>query len=212
MRFFSLALIILFLLCSNAFAGSIGWEAEDALVINPPLAIFEDGNLSNGKCIYSPTSNSGSAEYEFDVPKNGTYYMWAHHLSIDAGRNSYHLIIDDSGQPADDNLVWDTILDPQPKKLGEEVDIDGKDSYNFEWGWDRIFGRADGLWNILTIRTFELKSGSHMMYLWVRERETKVDCFCLTDIFSEQPVFPDETTGLAVDPKEKLAITWGLLK
>ena len=41
------------------------------------------------------------------------------------------------------------------------------------------------------------------MYLWARERETKVDCFYLTDSFDEQPVFPDEALGiLAVSPKE----------
>lgn len=128
------------------FAGGIGWEAEDAVVINAPLAVFEDPKVSNGKYIYSPTSNQGSAEYEFEVPKDGTYFMWAHHLSIDAGRNSYHLVIDDPKMPADDCLVWDTILEPQPTKLGEVVDIENKDVYDPEWGWTRVFGREDCQW------------------------------------------------------------------
>jgi hypothetical protein len=51
------------------------------------------------------------------------------------------------------------------------------------------------------------------MYIWTRERETKVDCFYLTDRFDEQPVFPDEAMGFAaVEPAKKLAITWGTLK
>ena len=199
-------------LWSSAFAGSIGWEAEDTVAINPPLAVFEDENLSGGKYIYSPTSNAGSAEYEFEVPMNGTFFMWAYHLSIDAGRNSYHLVIDDPKQPVDDSLAWDTILEPQPTKLGEVVDIENKDIYDPNWGWIRVFGREDAQWMLYMIRTFELKKGTHKMYLWTRERETKVDCFCLTDNFNEQPVFPDEATGLAVDPKEKLAVTWGSLK
>ena len=201
------------LLCSQAFAGGIGWEAEDTVAITPPMAAFDDPNVSNGKYVMTPTSNQGSAEYEFEVPVDRTYFMWAYHLSIDAGRNSYHLVIDDPKQPADDCLVWDTILEPQPTKLGEVVDIENKDIYDPEWGWTRVFGRDDCQWMLYTIRTFELKKGSHKMYLWGRERETKVDAFFLSDRFDEQPVFPDEAPGLApVEPQEKLAVTWGGLK
>jgi hypothetical protein len=51
------------------------------------------------------------------------------------------------------------------------------------------------------------------MYLWARERETKVDCFYLTDRFDEQPVFPEEAPGiLAVSPEEKLTTTWGSIR
>lgn len=220
MKLSSLSLVILGLafrfLCSSAFAGSIGWEAEDAVVINLPLAVFEDADPNivsgHGRYIYSPASYAGSAEYDFDVPMNGTFFMWAHHLSIDSSRNSYYLVIDDPKQPTDESLAWDTILQPQPKKLGEVVNINNKDVYSNEWGWIRVFGRQDAQWMLYLIRTFELKKGSHKMYLWVRERETKVDCFCLTDNFDEQPVFPDEAKGLGVDPKEKLAVVWGALK
>jgi hypothetical protein len=205
--------LILSFSCSVAFAGGIGWEAEDAIVINPPLAIFEDASVSNGQYIYSPTSNEGSAEYEFEVPKNGTYFMWAHHLSIDAGRNSYHLVIDDPNRPTDDSLAWDTILEPQPTKLGEVVDIENKDVYSNEWDWIRVFGREDAQWMLYMIRTFDLEKGKHEMYLWARERETKVDCFYLTDRFDEQPVFPEEAPGiLAVSPEEKLTTTWGSVR
>ena len=204
------------LLCSTAFAGSIGWEAEDTVAIIPPMAVFEDADPAivsgDGKYIYSPTSNSGSAEYEFEVPMNGTFFMWAHHLSVDAGRNSYHLVIDDPKQPVDDSLAWDTILVPRRERLGEDVYILNRDVYSNEWGWIRVFGREDAQWMLYLIRTFELKKGKHSMYLWARERETKVDCFCLTDNFDEQPVFPDEATGLGVEPKGKLAIAWAAIK
>ncbi len=199
--------------CSVALAGGIGWEAEDGVQINPPMAVFEDATLSNGKCIYSPTSNEGSIVYEFEVPKDSTYFMWAYHQSVDAGRNSYHLVMDDANKPADDCFVWDTILDPQPTKLGEVVDIENKDSYDPEWGWTRVFGRDDCQWMLYLIRTFELETGGHTMYLWTRERETKIDAFYLSDNFNEQPVFPDEAPGiLAVDPEEKLTGTWGSIK
>ena len=208
--------LIFGLLCSSAFAGSIGWEAEDYVAITPPMAVFENGDPAivsgDGKYIYSPTSNSGSIEYEFAVPMDGTFFLWAHHLSIDSGRNSCHLVIDDPKLPADDSMVWDTIMEPQPKKLGEVVDIENKDSYDPNWNWIRVFGREDAQWMLYKIRTFELKKGYHQMYLWARERETKVDCFCLTDNFAEQPVFPEETTGLSVNPRGSLAITWGSLK
>jgi len=202
------------LLCSSAFAAGIGWEAEDVVAINAPQAVFEDANASGGKYVTSPTSNEGSVEYEFEIPSDGTYFMWAHHLSIDSGRNSCYLVIDDPESPLDNaDLVWDTILEPQPTQLGEEVDVENRDTYSNDWGWIRVFGRADGLWNVLTIRTFELSAGKHSMYIWTRERETKMDCFYLTDRFDEQPVFPDEAMGFAaVDPAKKLAITWGSLK
>jgi hypothetical protein len=208
-----LILILAFsFLYSNVFAGAMGWEAEDAIVINLPLQIFEDKNASNGKYISTPTSNQGSVEYEFEVPVDGTYFMWARHLSIDAGRNSYHLVIDDPKMPGDDSLVWDTILEPQPQKLGEVVDIENKDKYTNDWEWIRVFGRIEAKFNLLTIRTFTLKKGNHRMYLWGREQDTKVDCFCLTDRFDEQPVFPKESTRLAVNLKGKHATTWGKLK
>jgi hypothetical protein len=200
-------------LCSSVFAG-IGWEAEDAVAINPPQAVFEDANASGGKYVTSPTSNEGSVEYEFEVPADGTYFMWARHLSIDSGRNSCYLVIDDPASPLDNaDLAWDTILEPQPRQLGEEVDVENKDTYSNDWEWIRVFGRVDGLWNILTIRTFELSAGKHSMYIWTRERETKMDCFYLTASFDDQPVLPHEAMGFAaVDPAKKLAVTWGSLK
>ncbi len=201
-------------LCSSAFAGGIGWEAEDVVAINPPQAVFDDPIASGGKYVTSPTSNEGSIEYEFEVPADGTYFMWAYHLSIDAGRNSCYLVIDDPASPLDNaDLVWDTILEPRPRQLGEEVDIENKDTYAIDWEWIRVFGRVDGLWNVLKIRTLELSAGKHSMYIWTRERESKRDCYYLTNSFDEQPVFPNEVPGFAaVDPVEKLAVTWGSLK
>ena len=79
MRFLLLLLVLsilaLGLFSSVVLAGGIGWEAEDTVAITPPMAVFEDPKLSNGKYVYSPTANQGSVEYEFEVPKDGTYYM-----------------------------------------------------------------------------------------------------------------------------------------
>jgi len=202
-------------LCSSAFAGGIGWEAEDFVAITAPQEVFDDdANASGGKYVTSLTSNEGSVEYEFEVPADGTYFMWAYHLSIDSGRNSCYLVIDDPASPLDNaDLVWDTILEPQPRQLGEEVDIENVDTYELDWSWIRVFGRGGGLWNILKIRTFDLSAGVHKMYIWTREREAKIDCYYLTNDFNEQPVFPDQVMGFAaVDPAKKLAITWGSLK
>ena len=218
MKFLSFSLIVLVLassfLCSSVFAGAIGWEAEDFVAINAPQAVFDDANASGGQYVTSLESNVGSVEYEFEVPKNGTYFMWAHHLSLDSGRNSSYLVIDDPASPLDNaDLVWDTILEPQPTQLEDEVDVEGLDTYPVDWIWIRVFKRVDGLWNIIAIRTFELTAGTHKMYIWTRERETNIDAYFLTDSFDEQPLFPNEVSGFtAVKPTTKLATTWGALK
>jgi len=206
--------VLMVFCCSHIFAGGIGWEAEDAASITAPMEVGQDGNASGGKYIFTGSSNLGLASYEFEVPKTGTYFMWAHHSSDSAGHNSFFLSIDDPTDPQGITaLTWDTIFEPQPQVLGEAVDIEGVDQYSAEWLWIRVFERQDELFNLMKIREFELTTGSHTMYLAGREGQTKADAFYLTDKFSEQPVFPDEAPGLMpVEAKGKLAATWASVK
>ncbi len=177
------------------------------------MAVSQDGNASGGQYLLG-AANSGLASYEFQVPKNGTYFMWAHHFSDSSAHNSFFLSIDEPKNPQGDNtLAWDALLEPQPRELGEVAENDGVGQYSAEWLWVRVFERVDGSFNFLKIREFELTTGNHTMYLAGREQQSKVDAFYLTDIFSEQPVFPDEAPGfMPVEAKDKLAATWASVK
>ncbi|MFC1715327.1 hypothetical protein ACFL6S_16785 [Candidatus Poribacteria bacterium] len=206
--------VLITLCCSHVFAGGIGWEAEHTASITPPMEVGLDNNASGGQYLFTGTSNSGLASYEFEVPKNGTYFMWAHHSSDSAGSNSFFLSIDEPTDPQGITaLTWDTIPEPQPQARGEVVDIEGVDLYSADWLWIRVFERQDELFNLMKIREFELTTGGHTMYLAGREGQTKADAFYLTDNFNDQPVFPDEATGiLAVSPGKKMTTTWASVK
>ncbi len=219
LRFWSLALIAMAAFYSRAFAAGIAWEAEDALLVNDPLQLAEDANASGEKYIFSPVGDQGSAEYEFRVPKDGIYFLWGRHISKDGGSNSAYLVIDDPESPIGNNdLVWDTHMEPLYEKLEEEVIVWGREVFSPEWLWMRVIQRTDQPDpNVLEakIRVFDLEAGKHKMYLWARE-PTKIDCFYLTDEFDEEPVFPGEDTGFADflvgNPKGKLSTTWGGIK
>lgn len=223
MRFkinFALALMAASLLCSQAFAGGIGWEAEDFLAITPPMQAYADlPDASNGQYVASPSANQVSVEYDIEVPKAGKYYLWVHFRSVDTGTNSWFLKVDDSSTPVgDDSFAWDTIVpDLMPKAIGEEVgpleEPGPAWEFNNQWWWFRLLERIDLQFNVLKIRVLDLGIGKHTLYLWNREANTRADAFYLSDTFSEQPVFPEDAPGLiSVDPQEKLATTWGGLK
>lgn len=207
------------ILCSSIFAGGIGWEAENAKEINPPMQMYADPEASNGEYIASPTANQGSIVYEIEVPKTGKYYLWVRFQSQDTGSNSWFLQLDNPVSViGDDDFAWDTIVpDLMPKKVGEEVGPLAEPGpaweFNNKWWWLRLLDRIDKQFNVLKIRVLELSTGSHTLYLWNREANTRADAFYLSDTFSEQPVLPEDAPGLlAVNSKAKLAVTWGKLK
>jgi hypothetical protein len=212
--------LIFSLLCSNTFAGGIGWEAEDSSAINPPMQVYVDlPEASGGMYIASPTADQGSVEYEIEVPKSGRYFLWVRFRSQDTRSNSWYLQVDDSASAVGDtDLVWDTIVpDLMPKELGEEVGPleEPGPAWEFgdQWWWLRLLDRIDGQFNVLKIRVLDLSVGKHKLYLWNREANTRADAFYLSDRFDEQPVLPEEAPGLlAVKPEEKLAVTWGEIK
>ena len=105
--------------CSQAFAGGIGWEAEDAKVINPPMQVFEDvPDASEGKYVAPAAANAGSIEYEVEVPKAGKYYLWVRFMSQDTGTSSWFFQVDDPANViGNSDFAWDTMVpDLMPRR------------------------------------------------------------------------------------------------
>lgn len=204
------AVIFVFVPCILASAAGIGWEAEDAAKITAPLEVREDVDASGGKYIATPTSNQGMAEYEFRVPRDGVYFLWAHQKTDNASHNSYFLSIDDPNLIDVPEYVWDIydglIFDNPDAEQNKGVHLN-------QWAWGIVIERPGGE-DAATrqVYKFELKAGKHTMYLAGREPEAKVDAFYLSNTFDEEPVFPGEASGWAVDSQSKVISTWGAIK
>ena len=86
-------------------------EAE-AGVLHSPMRSAADSNASSGAYIYSSTNNSGYADYSFNVPKSGTYFIWGRALSPHLAADSFYISIDNGSEiewhiPIFTNWNWD---------------------------------------------------------------------------------------------------------
>ena len=86
-------------------------EAEDG-VLHSPMRSVTDSNASSGAYIYSSTNYSGYAEYSFNVPKSGTYFIWGRALSPHSAADSFYISVDNGSEiewhiPIFTNWNWD---------------------------------------------------------------------------------------------------------
>ena len=72
-------------------------EAEQGDLYDP-MQIGSDGNASDGEYISATTG--GYAEYSFDVPVAGTYYVWGRTIGATGGSNSFFIAADNGGDMA----------------------------------------------------------------------------------------------------------------
>ena len=60
----------MFAICLNTYAlDELAFEAEDFDVIQPPMVIVEDKEVSGGAYIMSPSGRAGWAECEIEIPE-----------------------------------------------------------------------------------------------------------------------------------------------
>ncbi len=182
-------------------------EAEMANTIEAPMVIAEDGEASDGKYVWMegpPATGGGDqgwAEFVINIPEAGTYALWGHVFVWDGNSDSFWV----TWQPADpDENAQET------KNTEYRWSITTKN----EWHWDRInhwlnSGTFDREW--------ELPAGETTLRIAVREDAAKLDVIYITDNLSEDeaevsPRFPGPEDVTPVEPREKLATTWGKLK
>jgi hypothetical protein len=103
------------------------WIEAEAGDVMAPMAIADDETASAGGYIWTPegtgnfywlSEKSGYAEYNFNVPVSGNYFIWARQISNDGTSDSFFVSVD--GQPAfpwhiergeQDVWTWDNIND-----------------------------------------------------------------------------------------------------
>jgi hypothetical protein len=190
-------------ICLNTYAveDELAFEAEDFDVIQAPMVIMEDKEVSGGAYIMSPSGRAGWAEYEIEIPEETEYFMWGMVQEQDGVSDSFFITFDLLDRGEDDDLNVNT------------WDMDGP---ALTWVWDAVSGRGMGG----DPRVFELAAGKHVLRVWTREGNSYLDCiFMSTDQYAV-PLLPSEFEGRerAVTPPKlvnhagKLTTMWGYIK
>ena len=126
-------------------------EAESA-PLTGHMTIGANDNASACQYVYTPSY--GSATYDFTVPQNGDYYLWARAMGLAWNQNSF----------------W--------------VSIDGGDLIHFEiapvdnqwiWKWSRIIPTGQ------TSAKVFLQAGQHSLQFSGRETNSRLDLVLVTD-------------------------------
>lgn len=146
----------------NMFVDGILWLEAESGDPAAPFEVMNSNDASEGQYIISPngtgfnqdpnSADAGLASYTFDVPADGTYYVWGRVLSPSGSDNSFFIRMDND--PAE---AWGT-------PVGNEFQ------------WDRVNmdnGGAD--------RSFNLTAGTHTLYVIQREDGTLLDKLLITD-------------------------------
>jgi len=178
----------------------LAFEAEDFDVIQPPMEVVEDDEVSGSAYIKSPQGRAGWVEYEIEIPDDAQYYMWGMVQEHDGVTDSFFVTFDllDRGADDDNNVnTWD---------------LDGPAD---AWAWDKVSGRGLGG----DPRAFELDKGTHKLRFWTRENESWLDCIYMSTDPNSFPIPASEFEGRertvtirVVSYGGKLATAWGRIK
>ena len=137
----------------------LGLEAEDGAIV-APMSVVKDTQLTTRQFIRSTNANQGTASYSVDVPKAGSYVIWAKVLASTYASDSFFVSLD--GQ--------EDIFDA----------AEGKNSTN--WQWSVVNGRGTtGTPQAINPRTFTLSQGKHSIVFRGRESGAGLDRFIITD-------------------------------
>ena len=198
--FYALLVLLFSSSVHAALDDELAFEAEDFDEIGLPMQVVEDEDVSGGKYIKSPNGRAGWAEYEIEIPDDGTYYMWGMVQEHDGVTDSFFITfdLDDRGDDNDTNEnSWD---------LGGPADV---------WVWDPVSGRGLGG----DPRVFELDVGTHTLRVWTRENESWLDCIYMSTDRNALPVLASEFQGRertsapkSVTHAGKAATIWGRIK
>ncbi len=197
----------LLLATSMSYSYDRAIEAEMANTIEAPMVVAEDDGASDSKYVWmegEPLTGGGDqgwVEFEINIPEAGTYALWAHVFVWDGNSDSFW-------------VTW------QPADPDEDAQVTKNTEYRWsigtknEWHWDRINHWLDGG---TFDREWELPAGETTLRIAVREDAAKLDVVFITDNLSADvaevnPRFPGPEDVTPVEPRNKLATTWGNIK
>lgn len=153
-------------------------EAEDGM-IRPPMTVSLSDSASGGACVSVPAGipeqsvpneNEGKAEYVFDVPTSGQYYLWFRVMTPSPEANVLFVAVD-KGTP----LQWEAAIGGSGK-----------------WVWDSFSDHTGG-----PSRLIHLEAGTHRLGLYAGKAGMRVDQILITT--SPEPfdgqVYEDAESG-----------------
>ena len=218
MRFLTILLLAIGLLVSpTVFSADIeiALEAELANTIQAPMIIADDKDASDGKFIWmegAPVAGGGGtgwAEFIINIPAKGKYALWGYVIAWDGNSDSFWV----TWQPSDPN---------EDAQATQNTQFRWGVAQGAAWHWDRINHWLDGG---TFDREWEFDAPSEtVLRIGVREDATMLDALFVTSNIKatnegEASVrLPDDkdrkiqVEGLAVNPKNKIATTWGSIK
>ncbi|HEX7087925.1 MAG TPA: Ig-like domain-containing protein [Vicinamibacterales bacterium] len=132
-------------------------EAESGTVRSPMTK--RSGGSASGQYVYTTRANSGSVSYQVDIPRAGTYVIWARVYAPNASRDSFEVSVD--GQ----RDIYDV----------------AENRWADRWQWTVVNGRNGGAPATLSPRTFQLTQGRHTIVFAGREANTYLDQIVITD-------------------------------
>ena len=183
-------------------------EAEMADAIEAPMVIAADAEASGGKYVWvegepasSDRDHQGWVEFVINIPEAGTYALWGKLIAWDGNSDSFWV----TWQPADPD---ENAQQTQNKQFRWST------AHGDNWHWDRINHWLDsGTFD----REWDLPAGDTTLRIAGREDGAKLDVVFITDNLSADeaevnPRNPGPEDVTPVEPREKLATTWGKLK
>ncbi len=149
-------------------------------------------------------------KYEFNVPAEGSYYMWSRAIAPTVGDNSIYwaLDIDNDKAVSEDNKDMNICDFYEAAQFRQNLSAD--------WVWFRINSRSgpfngpEATQNGQNPKPLRLSAGDHTLHVVHREDGIYFDVIFGTTNKAQDP--SKILASLAVSPQGKLAITWGNVK
>jgi len=147
------------------------------------MQIISDSGASGNAYIMTPTSESGTASYSFNIASAGTYKIVARIYVLQPSADSFYFQIDNSAED-----IWD--LNP----------VETADGYNV-WREDEVTKRGTGIVNNPQYDpyTVNLITGTHTLTFRGRETNAKLDYFYLVKIGGSDTTPPAAPSGVRVN-------------
>ena len=129
-------------------------EAESG-TLSSPMRVGSDPKASNGRYIYSSSSEQGVVSLRFDVAETDNYFVWCRVLSVDSSTDSFYVSVDSGAED-----IYRTALN----------------NWSAQWQWTRVSDGTTG-----SPRQFALGQGSHTLKFRGRESSTLLDAVYVTN-------------------------------
>jgi hypothetical protein len=197
-------------------------ETSEPRAPNLPVGTteFGIGRASGGAFIGNPDFSGVSGDwvkYEFNVPTEGDWYVWALVVAPTIGDNSYFIGIDIPdervvGEDNDDMNIWDF-------HEAAEVPDDGlgtplNERLTTDWVWFPLCSRTGNPFPGTEVQQFgpdpvplNLTAGTHTFHLAHREHS-----FCDVIFGTMDATEHPSQAGVAVHPIGKMTTTWSQIK